>query len=268
MSQDDYYATLGLPPQAETRQIKEAYRRLAFEHHPDRNRDTPSAADTMKRINEAYAVLSHPAKRREYDALRQRFGPSAHSRFRTSHTEQDIFSGSDINAVFEELARSFGFRGFEEIFRDVHGQSPQGFEFKRPRVTIRTFGFGRPFRSGGSSGALPLSAGILGRLARFVLGKLGGGPPQNGSDIHDRICISPELAAAGGPYAYLLRPVSKKLVVKIPPGVRAGQRIRLAGMGAPGRNGGKDGNLFLEVRLRRPFRERARNFIAGIIGKR
>ena len=73
MSQDDYYATLGLPPQAETRQIKEAYRRLAFEHHPDRNRDTPSAADTMKRINEAYAVLSHPAKRREYDALRERF---------------------------------------------------------------------------------------------------------------------------------------------------------------------------------------------------
>ena len=268
MSQDDYYATLGLPPQAETRQIKEAYRRLAFEHHPDRNRDTPSAADTMKRINEAYAVLSHPAKRREYDALRERFGPSAHSRFRTSHTEQDIFSGSDINAVFEELARSFGFRGFEEIYRDVYGQSSQGFEFKRPRVTIRTFGFGRPFRSGDSSGALPPPAGILGRLARLALGKLRGGPPQNGSDIHDRICISPELAAAGGPYAYLLRPVSKKLVVKIPPGVRAGQRIRLAGMGAPGRNGGKDGNLFLEVRLRRPFRERARNFITGILGKR
>ena len=91
----------------------------------------------MKRINEAYAALSHPAKRREYDALRERFGPSAHSRFfRTSHTEQDIFSGSDINAVFEELARSFGFRGFEEIFRDVYGQSSQGFEFKRPRVTL------------------------------------------------------------------------------------------------------------------------------------
>jgi DnaJ-class molecular chaperone len=268
MSQDDYYETLGLTPQAETRQIKEAYRRLAFDHHPDRNRDTPSAADTMKRINEAYAVLSHPAKRREYDALRERFGSSAHSRFRTSHTEQDIFSGSDINAVFEELARSFGFRGFEDIFRDVYGQSPQGFEFKRPRVTIRTFGFGRPLRSGGGSGALPPSAGILGRLARLALGRLGDGMPRDGADIHDRISISPELAAAGGPYAYLLRPVSKKLVVKIPPGVRAGQRIRLAGMGAPGRNGGKDGDLLLEVRLHRPFRERARNFMAGILGKK
>jgi DnaJ-class molecular chaperone len=268
MSQDDYYETLGLTPQAETRQIKEAYRRLAFDHHPDRNRDTPSAADTMKRINEAYAVLSHPAKRREYDALRERFGSSAHSRFRTSHTEQDIFSGSDINAVFEELARSFGFRGFEDIFRDVYGQSPQGFEFKRPRVTIRTFGFGRPLRSGVRSGTLPPSAGILGRLARLALGRLGDGMPRNGADIHDRISISPELAAAGGPYAYLLRPVSKKLVVKIPPGVRAGQRIRLAGMGAPGRNGGKDGDLLLEVRLRRPFRERARNFMAGILGKK
>lgn len=267
MSQDDYYATLGLPPQAEPRQVKEAYRRLAFEHHPDRNRDTPSAADTMKRINEAYAVLSHPAKRREYDTLRERFGSSAHSRFRTSHTEQDIFSGSDINAVFEELARSFGFRGFEDIFRDVYGQSPQGFEFKRPRVTIRTFGFGRPFRSGGGSGALPASAGILGRLARLALGKLGGGLPQKGTDIHDRICISPELAAAGGPYAYLLRPAFKKLVVKIPPGIRAGQRIRLAGMGSPGRNGGSDGDLFLKVRLRKPFRERMRSFITGILGE-
>jgi DnaJ-class molecular chaperone len=268
MSQDDYYATLGLPPQAEPRQVKEAYRRLAFEHHPDRNRGTPAAAETMKRINEAYAVLSHPVKRREYDALRERFGSAAHSRFRTRHTEQDIFSGSDINAVFEELARSFGFRGFEDIFRDVYGQSPQGFEFKRPRVTIRTFGFGRPFRSGGSGGARPPSAGILGRLARLALGKLGDGLPRNGADIHDRIRINPELAAAGGPYAYLLRPVSKKLVVKIPPGVRAGQRIRLAGMGAPGRNGGKGGDLFLEVRLRRPFHETARNFIAGILGKK
>jgi DnaJ-class molecular chaperone len=268
MTQDDYYATLGLPPQADPRQVKEAYRRLAFEHHPDRNRDTPSAADTMKRINEAYAVLSHPAKRREYDALRERFGSAAHSRFRTSHTEQDIFSGSDINAVFEELARSFGFRGFEDIFRDVYGQAPQGFEFKRPRVTIRTFGFGRHFRSGGGSGALPPSAGILGRLARLALDKLGGGLPQNGADIHDRIGIRPELASAGGPYAYLLRPVSKKLVVKIPPGVRAGQRIRLTGMGMPGRNGGKNGDLFLEVRLRRPFRARVKNFIAGILGKK
>jgi len=100
-----------------------------------------------------------------------------------------------------------------------------------------------------------------------ALGKLGGGLPQNGADIHDRIGIRPELAASGGPYAYLLRPVSKKLVVKIPPGVRAGQRIRLTGMGMPGRNGGKDGDLFLEVRLRRPFLSRVKNFIAGIIGQ-
>ena len=100
-----------------------------------------------------------------------------------------------------------------------------------------------------SGGALPPSARILGRLARLALGKLGGGLSEKGADIHDRICISPELATAGGPYAYLLKQMSKKLVVKIPTGVRDGQRIRLAGMGAPGRNGGKDGDLFLKVRL-------------------
>lgn len=267
MNSDDYYAILGVSQDASTRQIKAAYRRLAFQHHPDRNRDTPGSSEVMKRINEAYAVLSSPVKRREYDELRRQFGSAAYSRFQSAHSQQDIYTGSDINTVFEEMARAFGFRGFEDIFRDVYGQSPQGFEFKRPRVTIRTFGFGRPFRSGGGSGALPPSAGILGRLARLALGKLGGGLPQNGADIHDRIGIRPELAASGGPYAYLLRPVSKKLVVKIPPGVRAGQRIRLTGMGMPGRNGGKDGDLFLEVRLRRPFLSRVKNFIAGIIGQ-
>jgi len=73
------------------------------------------------------------------------------------------------------------------------------------------------------------------------------------------------LAAAGGPYAYFLRERSKKLVVKIPAGVREGQRIRLAGLGHEGRAGGTPGDLLLEVRLRRPILKRIKTWVARIL---
>lgn len=254
MSTDDYYKTLGVEPQASMRQIKAAYRRLAFEHHPDRNRDRPASAETMKRVNEAYAVLSNPAKRREYDALRQQFGSSAHHQYRSAHTERDIFSGSDVNTVFEEMARAFGLRGFEDIFRDFYGHDYQRFEFRRPRATVRGFVLRRSFGPGPKSAMSTGANGPFNRIARAALRRLTGIElPEPGADIHDRIDLDPAFAGAGGPYAYYLRERSKKLVVKIPPGVRTGQRIRLAGMGHMGKAGGEPGDLFLEVRLRRPL---------------
>lgn len=257
MSSDDYYEVLGVRPQASTRQIKEAYRRLALEHHPDRNRDRPGAAETMKRLNEAYAVLSNPGKRREYDALRQQFGPSAHSHYRNTHSQQDIFSGSDINAVFEEMARAFGLRGFEDIFRDFYGQEYQRFEFRRPRVSVRGFVFRRSFAPGRGGAPSPGADGLLGRIARSALKKLSGLElPESGAHIQDRVYLDPSLADVGGAYAYYLREHSKKLIVRIPPGVREGQRIRLAGMGHAGKGGGNPGDLFLEIRLRRSFFQR------------
>jgi curved DNA-binding protein len=257
MSSDDYYEVLGVRSQASTRQIKEAYRRLALEHHPDRNRDRPGAVETMKRLNEAYAVLSNPGKRREYDALRQQFGASAHSHYRNTHSQQDIFSGSDINAVFEEMARAFGFRGFEDIFRDFYGQEYRRFEFRRPHVSVRGFVFRRSFTPSRGGAPSPGADGLLGRIARSAIKKLSGLElPESGAHIQDRVYLDSSLAAVGGAYAYYLREHSKKLIVRIPPGVRAGQRIRLAGMGHAGKGGGNPGDLFLEIRLRRPFFQR------------
>ena len=268
MTSDDYYAILGVPQDASTRQIKAAYRRLAFQHHPDRNRDTPGAAETMKRINEAYAVLSSPAKRREYDGLRRQFGSAAHSRFRSAHSQQDIYSGSDINAVFEEMARAFGFRSFEDIFRESYGPDSQRFEFKRPRIWVRTFAFGRPSSIDPARPPSLQQDGWLGRMARLAFRRLSGlDLPETGGDIQDRIYLDPALAAAGGPYAYFLRERSKKLVVKIPAGMREGQRIRLTGLGREGRAGGAPGDLFLEVRLRRPILERIKACMAQILGR-
>lgn len=265
MSTDDYYKTLGVEPQASLRQIKAAYRRLAFEHHPDRNRDRPASAETMKRVNEAYAVLSNPAKRREYDALRQQFGPSAHHQYRNAHTERDIFSGSDINSVFEEISRAFGLRGFDDIFRDFYGHDYQRFEFRRPRVSVRGFVLRRSFGPGPDSTMSTATNGPFNRIARAALRRLTGIKlPERGADIHGRIELDPAFADAGGPYAYYQRERSKKLVVKIPAGVRTGQRIRLAGMGHLGKEGGGPGDLLLEVRLRRPLLQRLIQAFLGL----
>lgn len=69
-AEQDHYDVLGVAPGAPDEQIREAYRRLAFRYHPDRNRESRDAADRMKEINEAYAILSDPLKRRDYDIPR------------------------------------------------------------------------------------------------------------------------------------------------------------------------------------------------------
>jgi DnaJ-class molecular chaperone len=69
-SQRDYYKVLGTAPDASAEEIKRAYRRTAFQFHPDRNCETEEAHEKMEEINEAYAVLSDPIKRREYDLPR------------------------------------------------------------------------------------------------------------------------------------------------------------------------------------------------------
>jgi DnaJ-class molecular chaperone len=267
MDHQDYYETLGIDPTASERQIKEAYRKLAFKYHPDRTADRPDGAEMMKAVNEAYAVLSNPAKRREYDTLRRQFGGSAAGRFRQSYSEQDIFSGSDIQQIFEEVARSFGLRGFDEIFKEFYGQGPQSFRFDQQGLSGRGFfvfgGFGRPKGQGPS----PL-AGNLGRLSRVLLEKAGGVTlPQKGADMTDIVQLTPEYAVAGGPYAYYHRKRDKKLIVKIPAGIRDGQKIRLTGLGRPGRGGAPDGDLYLLIRVKTPFLEKVKKGISALIGR-
>ncbi len=147
----DYYEMLGVPRDASEEQIKKAFRKLAFQYHPDHNRE-PGAEDKFKEINEAYATLSDARKRREYDALREQYGPSAYDRFRQTHSPEDIFRGSDIDQVLGEFARMFGFRSSEEIFRDFYGSGYQTFEFRKPGLFARGFVFfgpsGRGYRTG------------------------------------------------------------------------------------------------------------------------
>jgi DnaJ-class molecular chaperone len=261
----DYYQILGVEKKADTKQIKEAYRNLALKYHPDRNKDNPASAEKMKAINEAYAVLSDPEKRRHYDSLQQQFGSDAYGQFRQNYTEQDIFRGSDIHKIFEEMTRAFGLRGFEEIFKEFYGSGFQTFEFQKRGFFAKGFIFMGPFGMRDPQRMQLPPKGGLSKLSKYLFKKLGGVElPEKGADINDVIYLDPDVAQQGGPYAYLLREQEKKLVVKIPPNVRQGQKIRLAGLGEAGKNGGDPGDLFLKVVIRKPLLQKMKDFVSHL----
>lgn len=262
MTQQDYYEVLEVDPNTDAKAVREAYRNLALKYHPDRNQDNPQATEQMKRVNEAYAVLSNPQKRGEYDAMRKQYGASAHGQFRQAYTDQDIFQGTDIHTVFEEMARSFGVRGVDEVFREFYGQNFRSFESRGPGYRSRGFVFTGGIGSGRRGGCGRRGKG-MGWIARKLMEKASGmAIPQAGADLTDAVWLRPDQALKGGPYAYEHRKTGKKLIVKIPAKIRSGQKIRLAGMGAPGKNGGPAGDLLLETRIRKPLLSRIRD-VAG-----
>jgi molecular chaperone DnaJ len=102
----DYYEVLGVAKKASTDEIKDAYRKLAMQFHPDRNK-SPEAEEKFKEISEAYAVLSDKEKRQQYDTL-------GHAGFDQRYSAEDIFRGADFDSIFRDL-------GFGDIFRTFFG---------------------------------------------------------------------------------------------------------------------------------------------------
>jgi molecular chaperone DnaJ len=102
----DYYEVLGVPREASKDQIKDAYRKLALQYHPDRNK-SPDAEEKFKEISEAYAVLSDDEKRQQYNTL-------GHAGFDQRYTREDIFRGADFDSIFRDL-------GFGDLFRAFFG---------------------------------------------------------------------------------------------------------------------------------------------------
>ncbi len=263
MSDKDYYRILDVSENASEKQIKEAYRRLAFQYHPDRNQD-PASSGKMRAINEAYAVLSNPNKRRDYEAVKRQFGSAAYNRFRSTYTENDIFRGSDINRIFEEMAAAFGLRGFDEVFKEAYGEGYRSFEFKRPGIIAKGFFFtGRPRKDWNTQAGNPSL--LAKKLSRYLLKKFAGVEvPERGADVIETIELTPQEARDGGPYPFFHRKKSKKLVVNVPPGLREGQRIRLAGMGEDGRGSGSPGDLYLKVKIQKPLLEKIRGILSSL----
>jgi molecular chaperone DnaJ len=128
-SKRDYYETLGLQKSASKEEIKNAYRKLALQYHPDRNKE-PTAEEKFKEVSEAYAVLSDDEKRKRYDIY--------------GHVgAEEAFRGSEAN--FEEIFRDAGFGGFRDIFEQIFGRRGGGGFFGDD-----LFGFG--FGGGGGGG--------------------------------------------------------------------------------------------------------------------
>jgi len=275
MDQGDYYQILAVDKNASAQKVKEAYRKLALQYHPDRNKDNPVAVERMKEINEAYAVLSDSRKRRDYDALQQQYGPYGYDRFRQTYTDEDIFRGSDINQIFAEMARAFGLRDFEEVFRESYGEGYRTFEFRRPGVFGRGFIF---FGPGTRRTSRVESPQPFGRITQLLLKRmfklhpspfpspLGGEGRVRGRDFHERV-ILPREAREGGKVRYFHAKRSKELVITVPPGIREGQRIKLKGMGGEGREGGEPGDLYLEVTFQKPLLQKVVEYLKAVIAR-
>jgi DnaJ-class molecular chaperone len=267
MAEIDYYKVLGVHQDADSKQLKNAFRELAFQYHPDRNENNPQASEKMKQINEAYAVLSDPKKRQAYDSLKSKFGESAYGKFRNGYSERDIFSGSDINHIFDEMAKAFGFRGVDEVFNDVYGKGFKTFEFKQPGFFAAGFVFSNLFGKKQTHSRESTFKKITNRVVRHAIEKLGGIElPNHGNDITETIHLTPSHAAQGGPYAYFLKKKAKKLVINIPKGIKEGQRIRLAGMGKSGSAGGPSGDLYLTVVFSKSWSQKIQEVTNRLIG--
>ncbi|ADB49082.1 DnaJ C-terminal domain-containing protein [Conexibacter woesei] len=226
----DYYDTLGVSRDASEEEIRRAYRRLARENHPDVSRE-PDAGQRFAEISEAYEVLRDPDKRRQYDRLGANW-----------RAGQDV-SGAE------------GFGGFGGGYPGGGAGGPSG-GWEDVRVD---FGDGAGGGFGGGPGMSDFFDQLFGRgAARGGTGAGGRGAggrsrfegfTSRGDDVEAVLELPLEEAAAGGRRSISLAD-GRDYEVEIPPGVRDGQRIRLAGEGAEGIGGGPRGDLFLRVRIR------------------
>ncbi|MGC2129691.1 MAG: DnaJ C-terminal domain-containing protein [Candidatus Aquilonibacter sp.] len=237
MNYKDYYAVLGIPKGAAEKDIKSAYRKLARKWHPDANPDnTKAAEEKFKEISEAYEVLGDPEKRKKYDALGsdwQRAARQAEQQREYHRTYNDSdYSGFDFNTGTAGGAGPSGFSDFFDMFFSGIGrrQSAQSTSFSQRGQDLETtieLGLRDVYDGGKKAVALQVEDLC---------------PNCHGTGtVNARLCPQ-----CGGTGRVL---VTKKFEVAIPKGISDGQRIRLAGQGGIGLNGGANGDLYLIVKL-------------------
>jgi len=213
----DYYKVLGVDRTATAAEIKKSFRKLARKFHPDVAKDKTKAEVKFREINEANEVLSDPDKRRKYDEL----GADWNQPERETPQQEGRFNGGPG----EPSEFNFDGTGFSSFFEQVfggHGRSSDG-----------SFHFNR--------------AGEHGMGSETVA--------QHGHDIESDILVTLDEVLHGSTRMIRMQrndPLAEKsgtqtLRVKIPPGVREAQLIRLAGKGQKGVGGGESGNLYLKV---------------------
>lgn len=211
----DYYEVLGVARSATQDEIRKAFRKLARKFHPDVAEDKSTAEEKFKEINEAYEVLSDPAKRKKYDTLGENWQhmgdfnpPGGRNPGAGGFSQEYHFGGTGFSDFFEGLFGQQGGRGMS----GMGGHSRAG---------------ANRMRAKGSD----IEAEILVSLDEVI-------------DGSERTLSFQQSNTAP----------AKTTRIRIPKGIKEGQLIRAAGLGSPGYNGGESGDLFLRVHLERhPF---------------
>jgi molecular chaperone DnaJ len=285
----DYYGALGVSQGADAAEIKKAYRKLATELHPDKNPGNAEAESRFKEVSEAYDVLSDPKRRGEYDEARRLFGaggagaragfPGGGAGFPgggQTFDFGDLFNGGAAGGPAAAGGRTAGPGGLGDLLGGLFGgaggaararsQAASGPARGQDVETEATLSFEEavlgvtvPLRmqspgscptcngSGAKPGTSPHTcpvcqgAGVTSRSqGAFAFSEPCRNCRGSGSVVDDPC---PTCSGSG------VTSQTRTITVRIPAGVKDGQRIRLAGKGAPGRRGGPAGDLFVVVHV-------------------
>jgi molecular chaperone DnaJ len=259
----DYYEVLGVSKNASKDEIKDAYRKLAMQYHPDRNK-APDAEEKFKEISEAYAVLSDDEKRQQYDVL-------GHAGFDQRYSTEDIFRGADFESIFRDI----GF-GFGDLFRTFFGGGfgVGGFRERINRgqdlvydleITLEEAAKGTEKEievprtekcevcggSGASPGTSPRTcpkcngAGKVQHMRKSSFAMYVQVTPCSTCRGKGKIIDSP----CNNCHGTGLVKKRRKISVKIPVGIDEGYQLRLRGEGEMAPNGGEAGDLYVLVHI-------------------
>ena len=276
MAQTDYYKALEIEKGASADDIKKAFRKLAVKYHPDRNPDNKGAEDKFKEINEAYAVLSDPEKKQQYDT----FGSSG---FHNKYSQEDIFRGFDFGNAYKDMG---GGGGAEDIFSRLFGGSFSrtggrgGFRSAQQNgadhemelaISFREAAQGAEkqvaFRRNGQREELKVKipAGVDNGSKIRISGK--GAQSDSGGSPGDLFLIlhvtpDPVFIRDGGDL-FVERPISFTAAclgvsldvptlegdkrIKIPAGIQPGTKIRLKGCGIKSHGSNAKGDLYVKI---------------------
>jgi curved DNA-binding protein len=290
MNYKDYYATLGVPKGAGEKEIKQAYRKLARQYHPDVNPGNKEAEEKFKEVSEAYEVLSDKEKRAKYDSFGQQWqgyeqggggfggGPGGPGGFRYENFDEFDLGGAGAAGFGDFFEMLFGPRGGGGAGEEFVGRAAKGRDIEA-QIDVTT-----EEAYNGSTKAFTISTGPGGQAKRLevkipagvrdgsrirLTGEGGEGPrgqkgdlylivrmvpnpkfERRGNDLYTDATVPFTTAILGGEIH--VDTVTGKVTMKIPAGTQSGQAFRLAGKGMPHLNKSGRGDLYARIRISVP----------------